>query len=424
MALLLAAGSILATRLGSAGIREPWLERLSRRVRAEHIDAFVSRAEVIFRGRDGWTFHALHDAWSCERPRHEDLIQDSLADLALSVRIIRATGRPLLVALVPTKAEVYADRLGPRLERFLTCHAPFLARVRRAVRRTPGSLIVADAMAAARRAGDERLYYRDDTHWTPRGAWMLTRSIVNGFAPDLIEPDDLRDLGSITHVGDNVRTMGSARTEQVNDLRVLRGGATATLTGSEFLKPRERGSQPRRHWRTGHDERAKVMGGTTLFLIDSFGRAVARQLAPYTEELDEMHWLAPETSQLVEAVTGASRVVMQFISYFAVLAFRDVHPDLPLHLAVGLREELRSHTVELSTRPARVGSTGAHILVTRDPLDGLLVRRTDGDWTDIRVVATEPGARVGAGWRAAVLPDGPLEVRTRERVTARILEIP
>ncbi len=137
-------------------------------------------AEVLV-GSDGWLF-------SAEEFRPPDDLSLPLSSALDRIRETRdalsGRGIELAVALVPTKALVYEDRLGrysvPRDVAGL--YAAALSRIQAL------GILAPDLLTPLRKASRDRdLYLRTDTHWSPAGARLAAQLLARSIRPILDE---------------------------------------------------------------------------------------------------------------------------------------------------------------------------------------------------------------------------------------------
>jgi hypothetical protein len=429
IAVLFAAGASM--RVNSAPRQEPartrivpsddkWFDGLTRRLRdlgAEGASVGRYRAmkpyHVIFRGNDGWLFHGLHDAWSCAAGT--PALAPVIRTIDLSARVIRASGRPTVVALVPPKREIVGDALPPSLRRFLSCDVPFTDTLRGGLARVEGSIDLRRPLAAARSAAVP-VWYRDDAHWTPRGAWELTSRAIAAFSPGLADDSDLRVTGRERRTGDIARVLGDREGELVPTWRIDRAGVTSSKTSvPQPPGPDGKTFMSWRHRTTAPAGTPMLRGRTTLF-HDSFGKMVATQLASYADDLTAVHW-GTTVRAITDAVQRSERVVMEFISPFAVGSFTGDAARTPEALAVALRSDLPTRGVLLDVGPID-GREGDKLLLTQAPVGAIEIRTPGSTWRALELTPTDT-----SGWRATRLPRARTQIRSLIPLSAQLVEL-
>lgn len=408
-----------AARTTQAEARDrAWFDHITSRVDAyagDTADIGVVHVErphhMIFRGRDGWLFHGYHDAWSCGG--QELQVAELVERVGLAARLLRTSGRDVVLSLVPPKREVMAAFLTPELERFLRCDSAFVDALRAGLTPMNGFIDLRPSLRDAERAG-ERVWYRDDAHWTPRGAWELTTRVLDAFAPRLAGTEHLRTSRPERRRGDIVRIMGTSVSEDVPRWTIDRPGVSTTRT-IEKLPPVPDGTVYD-IWRY-RTKGPGVLEGRTLMLQDSFGKVVAPQLAMYTRTLTAVHWGAAPRIIGAEAAL-AERVVLEFIAPFTVAGFSGGSARTPEALAAALRDDLPTRDVMLDIGPIALRA-GDKVLLTQAPVGSAEIRASDGDWQTLAL----PVVRAD-GWRAAVLPYRRVELRSPFPLAAEVVELP
>ena len=162
----------LTTRLSGAEVRAP-----------APFDIRMWYHNLAIEGRDGYLFHRDHDAIEQLtggvrlRPRQIDVWTE-----ALRARIAwcEANDSHFRLVIVPEKHVVHADKLPRRLT---------IARDRPVTQ-----LLAALGPAIGRyvsypletlKTSDEAPFFKTDTHWTPYGAFLVYRHLIEGLRPDI-----------------------------------------------------------------------------------------------------------------------------------------------------------------------------------------------------------------------------------------------
>ena len=142
-------------------------------------DLFGEGYPGVLVGSDGWLFTT--EEFEPSLSARNGYLDGPAADALAAARdALAERGIALVVALVPAKARVYADRLGA-----YALPEAIERRYRNALSTLAGlsiSTIDLDAAFGAARAegpGPE-LFQRSDTHWTPAGAAVAARAVAEG----------------------------------------------------------------------------------------------------------------------------------------------------------------------------------------------------------------------------------------------------
>lgn len=140
---------------------------------------------------------------------------------------------------------------------------------------------------AARHAADPAtpLYFKQDTHWTPLGAVIATRALVESLAPGVWDDAEMPIRGFAEYNTDLSRLIGLPRKERVPKLVVRPSVAferTAIATEVDLKSARDIG-----HYLV--DRAAKAVEGRTLIIYDSYFRTNERRIAPWFRDSVWVH---------------------------------------------------------------------------------------------------------------------------------------
>jgi alginate O-acetyltransferase complex protein AlgJ len=139
-------------------------------------------AAVIGSGR--WLFTAEELE---HHPEDAARLDERLAQIAAAAARLAALDVDLIVALVPSKARLYAERLAPRL-RGLADH-PRLARAVAELGRLGIDAVDLQHAFAPAGVADPSLFFARDTHWTPAGARVAAQAIAAEVARTGVRPE-------------------------------------------------------------------------------------------------------------------------------------------------------------------------------------------------------------------------------------------
>lgn len=154
-------------------------------------------------GRDGWLYTDEEFKLVDQADRH---FADNIAYIKGVADRLAKAGIPLLVTVVPAKAEVYAQHLGERQPD--PAQATLQARTMAALAEAGVPAIdLAPAIEAGEASG--QTFFRTDTHWTPYGARLAADAVVaamqaRGLASDATRQGDHRMVAGASqpHRGD------------------------------------------------------------------------------------------------------------------------------------------------------------------------------------------------------------------------------
>lgn len=149
-------------------------------------------------GEAGWLFSAEEYDWTPQSPTH---LAENLAYVAEVAATLAAQGIALEIALLPEKADIYADHLGkPRP----LAHAGKYARVRDALLATGATVPdLREALREARRT--QTVFFPTDTHWSVAGSGIVAEALAQVFpARDTVPAQafELKTAPAVHHAGD------------------------------------------------------------------------------------------------------------------------------------------------------------------------------------------------------------------------------
>jgi hypothetical protein len=198
-----------------------------------------------------------------------------------------AAGQPFHFVLAPDKRVVYPDRRKPDDGIGTACTddrrpAMSAALDARATWAVNGWTELAEARAEA---GDEPLYFRQDSHWTPTGALPAIKGLITSIDPSLWSDADVVQGPTRQFAMDLARQVGIPRKERV-DVPVVRPGMTVTRTEVPVPVDIENARGVFRFTASG--DRPVVPGRTAIVYDSFFGINMAR-IAPFFEESVWIH---------------------------------------------------------------------------------------------------------------------------------------
>lgn len=170
----------------------------------------------------------------------------------------------------------------------------------------PGYLDAFTLLEDLRDEWDIDVYYPHDTHWTTRATSEVAARIVDGWEPDLWDPDAVT-LREEDHTGDLTRLLGLPQELPTQRTFIDRPGvATPQLAGDDRLRP-----EPAGEIVVESDGDATVLPGRTLIVFDSFFDNAIGMLSPYGEETTYRRWEQLDAQAFAELVRDHDRIVME-----------------------------------------------------------------------------------------------------------------
>jgi hypothetical protein len=233
-------------------------------------------------GRDGWLFTRTELEPVCDFTAEQVLEALDRTAARLAER-----GMDLRLIVPPDKHTIYPEQVVPGSGLGEACSDERRAAMQAGMAARPDHAIELWTMVAARRAADPAtpLYFRQDTHWTPLGAVIATRSLVESLAPGVWDDAQMPIEGFANHDTDLSRLIGLPRKERVPRL-VVRPGVeverTTVSTGVDLKSARDIG-----HYVV--DRTAKAVEGRTLIVYDSYFRTNERRIAPWFRDSVWVH---------------------------------------------------------------------------------------------------------------------------------------
>lgn len=239
-----------------------------------------STSDKVWVGTDGWLFVYNFGPADLARMGIDAgaRVRDWAAAFAERRDWLVARGVRYVVMVVPEKASVYPEHLPATVRR----HPPFIG--------TPSlseKVPVIDPLPAllAAKAAGERVYMRQDSHWTDAGAFVAYRELGRIVERELpgCRAKELSAFHVEPHVylkADLAHTLGRPPAACAEDVQLFTvpGVPVATLPTEELQATAERTCDRLKHVETRITEAASGVGRAVL-LTDSFGGGLHRLLA-------------------------------------------------------------------------------------------------------------------------------------------------
>ena len=255
---------------------------------------------AVVRGSGRWLFTRDEIVATC------DLSADDVAGaLDRTHAAFAAAGQDFRFVLAPDKHAVYPESLDPS--------SPFGPPCTDA--RRPAMAAALDARASfaidgwalletARTTNPDgpALYYTEDSHWTPTGALLAIRALIESFGPDLWSDADVVDRGLQRKPMELARQIGLRHAESV-PVQTIR--PSVTLTRTDVPLP-FRTTGARSVFRVVASGDRRLLPGVTVVVYDSFFGLNVAAVAPFFQESLWVHQTDllrhPEIGQLLGPV--------------------------------------------------------------------------------------------------------------------------
>ncbi len=254
-------------------------------------------------GRGGWLFLQGEITTLCHPPVE---FGTAIARWRKFLRIVRASGRRVVLAVVPEKSTIYPERVRVATAPDFPCALRHKDELWRALERDGGPDLIPlrQGLLAARRADPSiPVYLPLDSHWNEVGALLaVRRALARVGAGVSVAPGEVR-RGLRRYTGDIAAFGGGATTGTAPTRRVVRPGEApvrlrASPGGALSVLPRQPGAP-------------RVIPGVTLFLHDSFGDTMYPMLEHYSARLAIASFLALRPAQIVNLLRGSRTVIVE-----------------------------------------------------------------------------------------------------------------
>jgi alginate O-acetyltransferase complex protein AlgJ len=185
----------------------------------------VSPSATVIKGRDGWLFYGDDggvEDYTNETPLSPAELDDWRETLSRTHAWLRARGIAYVFTIAPDKHVIYPEHMPPTLRpvraesRTDQVDAVICARTAVADVDVRAALVVAKA--------HDRIYFRTDTHWNDRGAYIAYRQIIETIRAQVPRvgpawsPADFEPAERVTDGMDLARMMGLMRVLHETDL--------------------------------------------------------------------------------------------------------------------------------------------------------------------------------------------------------------
>jgi hypothetical protein len=268
---------------------------------------------VAVTGRDGWIFLQGEIDNACDPP----------VDFATAVsrwerflKIVRASGRKVVLLVAPEKSTIYPEQVAPKTLSW-KCAQPQKQRLWSEIEaaHSPNLIPLRQRLVELKRESPVPIYEQAGSHWNDIGALELVRDAVDRMGGGIeVEPSEVR----------------AGTRDYKSDISPFAGQGEQTKSGPARTIVRAQG--------------APVIGGTTLFLHDSYGDAAEPMLAPYAGHLLNFSFLAVKPREIVDLLRRSDNVIVE-----------TVERDFLNRSAVGIDQSVLTPAF-LDALPERLGS--------------------------------------------------------------------
>jgi hypothetical protein len=199
-----------------------------------------------------------------------------------------AAGQAFRFIVVPDKHVIYPEKLRPDTSMAQTCTEGRRSTMREALaRRTAYAVDGWSQLLAARaaRPGGPPLYYMADSHWTPSGASVGIKALIQSLDPGLWRDDDVVP-GRTTAIPQGLaRQMGLPRSEPTLQIAIRPGVKTVRTPVQVPVHV----NNARAVYRWTASGNRPLLPGRTVIVYDSFFGLNMTRIAPFFEESIWIH---------------------------------------------------------------------------------------------------------------------------------------
>lgn len=186
-----------------------------------------SHPDLVF-GKDGWWFFDDYLTLGCDVPAEASLIRHRVEALRA---VTEASGRAFRFIVAPGKPAIYPEYLTKDLVERSQCSIDRREQLQAALASDPNTVTLWEPLLAEKalitdQAPEAALYFRRDTHWTPRAASVMVRETVDSFDPDLWTEDSRVQKGTDKMYSNLRYAAGLPGYDYADQWRIERPGVT------------------------------------------------------------------------------------------------------------------------------------------------------------------------------------------------------
>jgi hypothetical protein len=237
-------------------------------------------ANQVLRGTDDWLFLQgdVDRACSPFLPW-----KDAVERWERLGRIVRESGRQVVVVVAPDKTTIYPEYLPADLPN-RACMEKGRDELWQRLESSaePSILALREQTAAARDEFEHPVYFRADSHWNSAGSSVLVRSVVDRVGTRPIDPSAVIEADEREHVGDLGNLLGAPQTETEHVIAIEAPGEAS-------------------------------LRGTTVFVHDSFGMGPLGALQAHSETFTTALWANDPPAKIVSSIAAADTVVLETV---------------------------------------------------------------------------------------------------------------
>jgi alginate O-acetyltransferase complex protein AlgJ len=233
-------------------------------------------------GRDGWIFLQGEIDNACDPPVD---FATAVARWERFLRIVHASGRKVVLLVAPEKSTMYPEKVAPKTLSW-KCAQPRKRRLWDEIEasRSPDLIPLRKRLLELKHESPEPIYEPLGSHWNDVGALELVRAAVDRVGGGIrVQANEVRD-GTRDYKSDISPFAGQGEQSKAGPARTIVRAPDAP-----------------------------VIGGTTLFLHDSYGDAAGPMIAPYAGHLLNATFLALTPRQIVGLLRRSDTVIVETV---------------------------------------------------------------------------------------------------------------
>jgi hypothetical protein len=233
-------------------------------------------------GKNGWLFTRTELEPTCMFTAAEALAALDRATTELAARHI-----DLRLIVPPDKHAIYPEQVTPGSGLGQACSDDRRAAMQAGMQARPEVAIELWSRIGAAHAADPSvpLYFRTDTHWTPLGAMIGTKALVESLSPGTWDDADMPIDGTANYDTDLSRLIGLPTKERVPRIDVRPGVRVDRTTVPTSIHLTSAKDIP--HYQV--EASAPAVEGRTLVIYDSFFRTNETRIAPWFRDSVWVH---------------------------------------------------------------------------------------------------------------------------------------
>ncbi len=214
----------------------------------------------------------------------------------------------VLITIAPDKSSVINDAFGPRNRLADDCQVQREQELRDGFANGDDLLDLWTPLRDRAAAGEEGLFFTNDSHWTSSGSISMAAALTNRFSPGLFDPVDIQPADAATVTGDVTRRLGWEEDETIDRLVSIRDGVST----DREITPSTSG-QGIRAYTSVSEQPGQLISGTTVIVHDSMGNYAEGMLAPYFERVQFINWNDLAAGEFFALVPSADRIVFETV---------------------------------------------------------------------------------------------------------------